>query len=392
MEIEQFIKRLDWLEDEFRRDKSEVAALEERMIVLEGGISANQEQLKEISGELTRISAILSRIDKFETDLGKQRLEVNRTIDEIEKHRSEREREIEEVHRVQLEGVNNHIVDLRKTLDAIPRLEGGLQVRIEEDFRLSRMMDEINQRIQDLQREDEERARSQRLVEEGQRRDTKRLTDIQGEVVALRKRFDEQRGKLDLSIDGARKIETRTEELGALLAERQETQAAFMEKQSLKDVERDRLWKSWEVRFETVEKQAVDLDVQLQGLDEAKRSVKRAQETLETLSERMERRINEITEMQRLSEERFRQEWVTFKADDQKRWTNYTLNQEEQYRESTRQTERLVEQLTSLEDGIQEMRDVIQQQEEQTEKRLQSLLAVTRDWVAEYDRAFGRAR
>jgi len=392
MEIEQFIKRLDWLEDEFRKDKSEVAALEERMLVLEGGISANQEQLKEISGELTRITAILSRVDQFETDLAKQRLEVNRTIDEIEKHRSEREREIEEVHRVQLEGVNNHIVDLRKTLDAIPKLEGGLQVRIEEDFRLSRLIDEINQRLQDLQREDEERARSQRLLEEGQRRDTKRLTDIQGEVVSLRKRLDEQRGRLDLSVDGVRKIDTRTEELGALLAERQETQAAFMEKQSLKDVERDRVWKSWEVRFETVEQQAVDLDVQLQGLDEAKRSVKRAQETLETLSERMERRINEITEMQRLSEERFRQEWVTFKADDQKRWTNYTLNQEEQYRESTRQTERLVEQLTSLEDGIQEMKDVIQQQEEQTEKRLQSLLAMTRDWVAEYDRAFGRAR
>ena len=257
---------------------------------------------------------------------------------------------------------------------------------------LSRLIDEINQRIQDLQREDEERARSQRLLEEGQRRDTKRLTDLQGDAVALRKRLDEQRGKLDLSIDGVRKVETRTEELGALLAERQETQAAFMEKQTLKDVERDRLWKSWETRFETVEKQAVDLDVQLQGLDEAKRSVKRAQETLEALSERMERRINEITEMQRLSEERFRQEWVTFKADDQKRWTNYTLNQEEQYRESNRQTERLVEQLTTLEDRIQEMRDVIQQQEEQTEKRLQSLLAVTRDWVAEYDRAFGRAR
>ena len=392
MGIEQLIKRLDWLEDEFRKDKSEVAALEERMLVLEGGISANQQQLKEMSGELTRIAAILSRVDKFETDLGKHRLEVNRTIDEIEKHRSEREREIEEIHRVQLEGVNNHIIDLRKNLDAIPKLEGGLQVRVEEDFRLSRLIDEINQRIQDLQREDEERARSQRLLEEGYRRDTKRLTDLQGDAVALRKKLDEQRGKLDLSVDGIRKVETRTEELGALLAERQETQAAFMEKQSLKDVERDRLWKSWETRFETVEKQAVDLDVQLQGLDEAKRSVKRAQETLETLSDRMERRINEITEMQRLSEERFRQEWVTFKADDQKRWTNYTLNQEEQYRESTRQTERLVEQLTSLEDRIQEMRDVIQQQEGQTEKRLQSLLAVTRDWVAEYDRAFGRAR
>ena len=43
------------------------------------------------------------------------------------------------------------------------------------------------------------------------------------------------------------------------------------------------------------------------------------------MKQRFDRRLNEITEMQRLVEERFRQEWVSFKADDQKRWTNYTL-------------------------------------------------------------------
>jgi chromosome segregation ATPase len=361
-------------------------------VVLEGNVSAANEQFKELDGELARISAVLARVDKFESDLGQHHLEINRTIDDIEKHRAEREREIEEVHRTQLEGVNSHIIELRKSLDMIPKLDSGLQARIDEDYRLSRLIDEIKQRMQDLQREDEERIRSLRLVDEGQKRDSKRLTDLQGEVVALRKRLDEQRGKLDLSTDGIRKVEVRANELGTLLAERQETQAAFMEKQSLKDVERDRVWKGWEARFETVEKQTVELDSQLQGLDEARRSVKRAQETVETITERMERRINEITEMQRLAEERFRQEWVTFKADDQKRWTNYSLNQEEQYRESSRQLTKVTEQLTLLDDQLQEMRDTILQQEDQIEKRLQSLLALTRDWVAEYERVFGRPR
>ena len=110
-----------------------------------------------------------------------------------------------------------------------------------------------------------------------------------------------------------------------------------MEKQNLGVMERDRTWRDWQARFEQVESQSLNLDSQLQSLDATHRAVKRSQETFDEISARFERRINEITEMQRLIEERFRQEWVSFKADDQKRWTNYTLAQEEQNRELNRQ-------------------------------------------------------
>lgn len=392
MEMDQIIKRLEWLESERRKEKSDFASLEERLVVFEGELKASRDQINELSGEITRLAAQMERIEQLEGELAKHRLEVNRTIDEIEKHRAERERENDEVHRVQMEGINNHIIELRQGLDEINRLDDGLQARIEEDYRLSRLIDELNQKIKDVRREEEERVRNLRLLEESQRRDTKRLTDLQGEVVALRKRMDEQRGRLDLVSDSMRKLDTRLEQVVAVQAERQETQTAFMEKQTLKEVERDRLWKGWEVRFETIERQAAELDTQMQGLDEARRSVKRAQETLEDMTERMERRINEITEMQRLAEERFRQEWVTFKADDQKRWTNFTLTQEEQFRESNRQLGGLAEQIGSLDDGLKKMEDQMRLLNEQTEKRLQSLLAVTRDWVAEYERTLGRTR
>ena len=57
-----------------------------------------------------------------------------------------------------------------------------------------------------------------------------------------------------------------------------------------------------------------------------------------------------------------------------------------------RNFEKMVEQSTHLDDTLQELQDLIQQMNAQTEKRLQSLLAAVHDWVAEYERMEGRAR
>jgi hypothetical protein len=70
------------------------------------------------------------------------------------------------------------------------------------------------------------------------------------------------------------------------------------------------------------------------------RAVKRSQDSFDEITQKFERRINEITEMSRINEDRFRQEWGGFKNDDQKRWTNYSLSQEEQFREIQRQLEK----------------------------------------------------
>jgi hypothetical protein len=127
-------------------------------------------------------------------------------------------------------------------------------------------------------------------------------------------------------------------------------------------------------------------------LDATHRAVKRTQQNVDEVAQKVERRVLEITEIQRLAEERFRQEWVTFKADDQKRWTNYTLTIEEQRNESARQYEKLAERVTLLEDSLQEIQDIIQEMTEQTEKRLQSILALTHEWVAAYEKSIGRTR
>ncbi len=392
MDLEQIIKRLDWLDDERRKDKTTIATLEEKINTLAGSIPPLLQQIKEQSLDLARLSANMPRFDQLEAMIGQVRVETNRAVESSERQRVERDRDIEKQRRADVEALSIGIGDVRKGLEPIAELKRSLQARVEEDFRLGRLIEELEQKLVESTRGDEEYRRAIKLLEDAQRQDTKRLTDLQGEVAASRKRLEEQRGKADVNADSLRKIEMRLAEYQAAEGERRQAQTAFIEKQNLLQVERDRIWKDWKVRFEVIEKSAQNLDAQLQTLDATHRAVKRAQDGFDEISQRFERRINEITEMQRLTEDRFRQEWVSFKSDDQKRWTNYTLSQEETQREVGRQFEKLNERLVLLEDLTQEINDLQHQFSEETQKRLQSLLSTARDWVEQYDKTFGQNR
>lgn len=392
MELEQIGKRVDWLDEERRKDKTQLAGVLDRIASLEGNVPSITKQLKDMDSEVTRLATKLARMDYFDENLLQSRVETKQVIEEMDKENKQREEESEKVRRVEMRSLESSIVDLRRDLSPIPELKRTLQARADEDTRLGKVIDELRVKIDTVRRSEEEYTRTLRLIEDGRRQDTKRLTDMQGEITTLRKHSDDQRGRIELSTTNLRKVDTRLNELSSVEAERREAQAKFLEEQTLLQVEREKVWKDWQTRFDSIEDQTSEIETNLQTLDSTHRAVKRSQETLDELAQKVDRRINEMTEIQRLAEERFRQEWVTFKADDQKRWTNYTLTQEEQRGEATRQYEKLSERVTHLEDTVQEIQDSVNQMSELTGKRLQSLLAMVHEWVSSYERSSGTTR
>jgi chromosome segregation ATPase len=392
MDIEQLQKRIQWVEEDRRKEKDAIALLENKMVSLEGSISASSQQSKSLSSEITRLSAIITRMDQYDQALTKTRLESKQAVDELDKSIKLRIDESEKVQRVQIKSLDGTYADLQKQMEVIPKLDKNIQARVDIEIAIRRTLDELREKIDAVRIEEEEYTRTIRLLEDGRRQDAKRIVDLQGEVNALRKRMDDQRGQTELINTNLRKVDTRLNELITVEDERRDAMSTFLNKQAVTQVERDRSWKEWQIRFDTIEKQAADIESQLISLDTTHREVKRIQGNLEELTQRVERRVSEITEIQRLSEDRFRQEWVTFKADDQKRWTNYTLTQEEQRNESARQFGKLAEQTTQIEDELQEVKDLLQQANELVEKRLQSMLQLAHEWVTTYERTMGNAR
>jgi hypothetical protein len=392
MDLDQIIKRVQWIDDERRKEKDKISKLENRIIALEGQLVAAHQQNKDLSSEITRLSTIVTRMDHFDNVLIQQRLEAKRMVDELEKEIKKREEETAKVRKIELKTFDNSLFELRKDLDTIPKFEKVIQARMDEEARLGRSIDELRGKIEKVSHDEDEYTRTYKILEDGRRQDQKRMNDLIGEVTAMRKRVDDQRGQVELVNTSLKKVEGRLSELLSVESERRDAQAAFLDKQALLQVERDRTWREWQVRLETIEKQATDVETQLLKLETTHKESRRVHQSLEELTSRVERRISEITELQRLSEDRFRQEWVTFKADDQKRWTNYTLTHEEQRNENKRQFDKITERITHLEDMLQEEQDLLEQMGEQTEKRLQSLLALAHEWVSTYERSLGHAR
>ncbi len=391
MDLDQLQKRVQWIDEDRRKEKDALALLESRVVGYDGALNALGQQIKDLSSEINRLASIVTRMDQFDDTISQLRLETRRSVEELSKEIKRREEEANKVRLVDTKSQESALFDLRKEIEILPRLEQGLQTRSDEANRLNRLIEETRERIENVRREEEEYTRTMRLLEDGRRQDAKRIQDAQGEVLALRKRADDQRGQIEIVNMGMRKLDTRLNDLVNVEAERRDTMSSFLDKQNLVQVERDRTWKEWQARFETIEQQAAEAEAKLLTLDATQREARRMQTVLEELVQRVDRRINEITEIQRLSEDRFRQEWVTFKADDQKRWTNYTLTQEEQRSEILRQFDRFGERSNTLEDNFQEMHDVLTMANEETQNRLQTLLNLVHEWSTSFERTVGKS-
>jgi chromosome segregation ATPase len=392
MELDQINKQVSWLDEERRKDKLKIGSLEERINQLETKLTtAEHRQLEQESG-INRLNNLLAKFDEIDEALLNLRIEQKQQMEIFEKQTRKRDEDTEKSRQADIRSLNNSIIEVRKELESFTEIRRNLKNRVEEELRLSRLIDELRSRFESTSHNEEDYIHAMRILEDGRRQDTKRITDLAGESSAIRKRADEYGSKIELANSAIKKIETRLTELNSIETERRQAVTNFLENQALKDVERERAWKEWQSRFTQIGSQASEIEASIQALEVTQRSVKSSQQMVDEITAKLERRSNEITEVQRLTEERFRQEWATFKADDQKRWTNYILTMDEQRNEAQRLTEKLADRVINIEDDIQEVKDLITQANELTEKRLQNLLSLANEFVSSYERSIGRSR
>ncbi|MBL8049901.1 MAG: hypothetical protein JNM46_01650 [Anaerolineales bacterium] len=391
MEFEQIVKRLEWLDKQQRETKDSISALNERLASFESSVNVISKQLKTFSKQMTDVVPAAKRIEQFETMLTKQRTDIVKLVEENEKTRAKNEKDSAKKFQSELNELNKALANIKTSTD-VSEIKKQLKARGDEIQRILNNMSDLKLNIDETKRSNEDAQRTIRAVDETRKNDLKRITDMQGELTALRKRVDESREKSTINADNLRNIENRFTDLIASEQERKQAQTAFLEQQSIAQVDRDRAWKDWQEKFNAFAKEAEGMEAQLQKLDEAVRGAKKAQETYLELNTKLERRINEVTEMQRLAEDRLRQEWITFKADDQKRWTGYSLSSEESFREIRKEVQKNQEHVSSFSDISQTLQDQLHQTTDTTEKQLQEMMNVIHEWMSSYQRIMGHGK
>jgi chromosome segregation ATPase len=393
MEFEQIIKQLEFLDKQQRENKEVLSALSERLNSFESSVSVVSKQIKPLGKQIAELTPVTKRVDQYETMLGKQRTDIIKMIEENDKVHTHAEHEIAKQFRPEFIEIQKTLSQLKTTTTAsLQEMKRELKERTNEIQRILTNISDFKTHVDQAARSNEDVLHSLKAMDETRKNDLKQITDIQGELVAIRKRVDENRDKYTMTADSVRNVENRFKDLIASELERKQAQTAFLEQQTIAQIGRDRAWKDWKEKFETFQKESAGLDGHIQRLDDALRGAKKAQETYLELNTKLERRINEVTEMQRLAEDRLRQEWVSFKVDDQKRWMGYSLSNEESFRDIRKDLTKTDERISPLNDITQVLQDQLHQITDATEKDLQEIMNSVHEWMTSYQRIMGHGK
>ena len=379
--IEQLERRVEWLDNERRNDKTNLASMQNRLTVLETENANLRKQIKEIEMLVSQQGTQISSFERYDNQISRLNNEIAKQVRESSERANFNLDEASKRQRLEIDSVKTSLAKIHENLEQLSALREELKLLKVEDTRLARLIEEQKAKIVEVSRFDEDYRRSLQMIDEGRRQEAKRLTEAQGEITSMRKRVDETRNRIEGLADNFRSFDTRITELLSFERDRKEAQSAFIDTVNSSLVEKERSFKNWEGRFQERDKINLTLNSQIEALEEARLSVSKSIAQADKMTQQFERRINEISEVQRLNDERFRQEWAGFKSDDIKRWANYMLTYEEQNRESAQEIGELTRQIEEIKDISVRNQDAIDALNRETVRHVQAILRTYQDSI-----------
>jgi len=383
MDLETLVKRIEELENQLTSMKKTVSSHNSRIGDLDGKADNLLEKNREQKNEISRISSSVNGVGQYDTALTKVRVDFNRQLEEIEKRNQLNVKMLEKVHNDEVTSVNLALEKTKKELSA--QIDDRFKRFSEENARLNKVFKETDKKIDDKINSDESFRLNLSSLDSEIRQNKKVIDNLAADFDAVKKRIDEVRFKSDNILDDIRSNEIRLNEMIATENERKQTFIEIIEQQTILRNERERIWKDWEAQFNDSISQVYKLIPELQN---QQFEMKKTKESFEEVNQRFERRINELTEMYRLMDEKFRKEWATFKSDLEKRWSGVSLLLEDKQQDLSGDLQKINERILVVEDSTHDMQEVLLLMSKEIQKGMQGLMNMVNGWMD----AFGQIK
>ena len=349
MDLTQLSQMVAWLDEEHRRDREEIARLDQRM---QGMAIEKQEQsrrIQDLESRLASTHAQLTRFTQLEQSIQQLKSEVVVLLDKQVEARLTAEREAERARVSDRDALGRGIAEVRKELSRLTRVEEDLVTRQAEDQRLGEMLLAQRVSVNNVTKDLDERTRSLPYMVEQRAQDNKRIAQLQAENTELLKRTDATAARSSALEERLQRLEKDLQRIQPIPEQLQQDQKSFIEGQKLTGVERDRQMGIWEQEFAEqktlIEKQTVRLREFEARYDQAARALK----GIEEFQALVVRDQKQVAELQRLAEERQRKELTDWQGENEQRWKKESLRWDYLIQEQQKVNQKLSERFPPVE-------------------------------------------
>ena len=352
MDTTQLTQMVNWLDEELRRERSEVTKLQQLVERQSGELTEQARQLKDLEGHLANTRAQLTKFTQLEESLRQLKSEVVLMFDKREEHGRAEQREAEILRMSDRETLATSVSELRRDLGRLAPYDEELRIREAEDLRLGEMLMSLRHEVAAMGKDFDERARNLSYLAEQRAYDNKRIGGLQEESLSLLKRTEKQDTRAKSLEDASLRHERHVQELLQAMSELKLQQGEWTQSQALAGEQRKREMALWLEQVEAQREDAQSRVDRMEAFSDTVASGRQALASLETFKEQLRRDQNQVAELQRLAEERQRKELEEWQVEDEKRWRKHELQWEHQWKEQYERHNALMPRFTALEDDV----------------------------------------
>lgn len=361
MEIAQLAQLVNWLDEEHRRDRAEIARLQQRIEAQSADVIEQARRIQELEGRLAGTQAHLGKFGQVEQAIQNTKLELTGLVDRLEEARVQSQREGERSRLADREMLSREISEVRKELPRITRLEESIDIRQVEDNRLSELIMGVRNQLGALAKEIEERTRQIPFLAEQRTSDTKRIAQLQQETVELFKRIEAVSGRVPVLEESIRKTAGEIEKLPPAVDTLREQQVAFMEKVRGTIVDREQVITRWQESINEQKTLVTQAHERVQNFAQQIEVARRAVHEMQEFKDLILREQSQVQELQRLAEERIRRDMDEFREDFEKKRRKGELRQEHLWSEQDKFNRELVERFPPIAHDLKVHEALLQQ-------------------------------
>jgi chromosome segregation ATPase len=310
MDLTQAMQTLKWMDEERIKDKASIAALQERIQNQEQQLAQQAAQIQELQTSLAGVQGVLSKVTEFGQMISSYKTELILQMDNRDETRRKEQTESERLRRIEYEGLTTHLSRLERELRVLPHYAEDINTIRVESQRLGESLQVTEVDVADISKRLEEPARAVTYLEEQRRADNRRITELEQDVPFLRKKIDALDKKFPLLEESIQKKRVR---IDAAVEETKKYEQPI-EELRISDFQREQKMNQYLDQGEQVAKELERVRTQTQGFIEQQQEVKRAMSALEKFKVRIERRQDETTEKQRLTDEQIQRRWEEWQA------------------------------------------------------------------------------
>ena len=383
MDLETVVKRLDELENQLSSIKKAISNQNTKANLVEEKTTGLLEKVKVQNNEISRINSIITGLGQFDTAITKTRIDLNQKIEEAEKRIQLNQKMQDKIRTEELKPITASIEKVKKELSLV--FDQKLSRLIEEDAKNSLRISEVDHKLGVKINSEDDLRMNLNILQQEVRQNIKVVESSAAENEEFKRRNEELRTKLDLISRDMRTYDNRLSEILATESERKQSYISFLEQQTIIKNDRDRTWSDWTTQFEENISQVYKILPELQNQQS---EMKKTKVLFDEVSQKFDRRANEITEMYRLMDEKFRKEWSTYKSDLEKRWSNVSLIMEDKQGGLDEKFLKINERIVEVEDNTQEMQEALILMSREIQKGMQSLMNMVNGWMD----AFGQIK